>query len=36
MVEENVIVNHNDEQIGLMPKLEAHEKAVYRAFSVLF
>jgi isopentenyl-diphosphate delta-isomerase len=36
MVEENVIlVNHNDEQIGLMPKLEAHEKAVlHRAFSV--
>jgi isopentenyl-diphosphate delta-isomerase len=36
MTEENVIlVNHNDEQIGLMPKLEAHEKAVlHRAFSV--
>ena len=36
MVEENVIlVNENDEQIGLMPKLEAHEKAVlHRAFSV--
>ena len=36
MVEENVIlVNQNDEQIGLMPKLEAHEKAVlHRAFSV--
>ena len=36
MVEENVIlVNRNDEQIGLMPKLEAHEKAVlHRAFSV--
>jgi isopentenyl-diphosphate delta-isomerase len=30
MVEENVIlVNHNDEQIGLMPKLEAHEKQFY-------
>jgi isopentenyl-diphosphate delta-isomerase len=36
MKEENVIlVNPNDEQIGLMPKLEAHEKAVlHRAFSV--
>lgn len=36
MKEENVIlVNRNDEQIGLMPKLEAHEKAVlHRAFSV--
>jgi isopentenyl-diphosphate delta-isomerase len=36
MIEENVIlVNKNDEQIGLMPKLEAHEKAVlHRAFSV--
>jgi isopentenyl-diphosphate delta-isomerase len=36
MIEENVIlVNDNDEQIGLMPKLEAHEKAVlHRAFSV--
>lgn len=36
MTEENVIlVNTNDEQIGLMPKLEAHEKAVlHRAFSV--
>jgi len=36
MEEENVIlVNRNDEQIGLMPKLEAHEKAVlHRAFSV--
>lgn len=36
MEEENVIlVNLNDEQIGLMPKLEAHEKAVlHRAFSV--
>ena len=36
MIEENVIlVNQNDEQIGLMPKLEAHEKAVlHRAFSV--
>ncbi|MFI0491148.1 isopentenyl-diphosphate Delta-isomerase [Flavobacterium sp.] len=36
MKEENVIlVNEKDEQIGLMPKLEAHEKAVlHRAFSV--
>jgi isopentenyl-diphosphate delta-isomerase len=36
MQEENVIlVNVNDEQIGLMPKMEAHEKAVlHRAFSV--
>jgi isopentenyl-diphosphate Delta-isomerase len=36
MKEENVIlVNTKDEQIGLMPKLEAHEKAVlHRAFSV--
>jgi hypothetical protein len=29
MVEENVIlVNHNDEQIGLMPKLEAHGSCI--------
>lgn len=36
MKEENVIlVNEKDEPIGLMPKLEAHEKAVlHRAFSV--
>ncbi|HRN99531.1 MAG TPA: isopentenyl-diphosphate Delta-isomerase [Flavobacterium sp.] len=36
MKEENVIlVNEKDEQIGLMPKLEAHQKAVlHRAFSV--
>lgn len=36
MKEEQVIlVNENDEQIGLMPKLEAHEKALlHRAFSV--
>lgn len=34
--EENVVlVNENDEQIGLMPKMEAHEKAVlHRAFSI--
>ena len=30
-----ILVNENDEQIGLMPKLEAHQKAVlHRAFSV--
>ncbi len=36
MQEENVIlVNEKDEQIGLMPKMEAHEKALlHRAFSV--
>ncbi|WP_341216508.1 isopentenyl-diphosphate Delta-isomerase [uncultured Wocania sp.] len=36
MKEEQVIlVNKNDEQIGLMPKMEAHEKALlHRAFSV--
>ncbi|CDF80192.1 isopentenyl-diphosphate delta-isomerase [Formosa agariphila KMM 3901] len=36
MIEENVIlVDENDEPIGLMPKLEAHEKGVlHRAFSV--
>ena len=36
MTEENVIlVNEKDEPIGLMPKLEAHQKAVlHRAFSV--
>jgi isopentenyl-diphosphate Delta-isomerase len=36
MKEENVIlVNSTDQQIGLMPKMEAHEKAVlHRAFSV--
>lgn len=36
MTEEKVIlVNENDEQIGLMEKLEAHEKAIlHRAFSV--
>jgi len=36
MNEEKVIlVNEKDEKIGLMPKLEAHEKAVlHRAFSV--
>ena len=36
MKEENVIlVNEQDQPIGLMPKLEAHEKAIlHRAFSV--
>lgn len=36
MQEEQVIlVNEQDEKIGLMPKMEAHEKAVlHRAFSV--
>jgi isopentenyl-diphosphate delta-isomerase len=36
MNEEKVIlVNEKDEQIGLMPKLEAHQKAIlHRAFSV--
>lgn len=30
-----ILVNENDEKIGLMPKLEAHEKALlHRAFSV--
>lgn len=30
-----VLVNEKDEQIGLMPKMEAHEKAkLHRAFSV--
>ena len=34
MVEENVIlVNENDEPIGLMPKLEAHEKALLHRHS---
>ena len=36
MIEEQVIlVNEQDEPIGLMNKMEAHEKAVlHRAFSV--
>jgi isopentenyl-diphosphate delta-isomerase len=30
-----ILVNENDEQIGTMPKMEAHEKALlHRAFSV--
>lgn len=33
--EQVILVNENDDQIGLMPKMEAHEKAVlHRAFSV--
>ncbi|MDV7139440.1 isopentenyl-diphosphate Delta-isomerase [Maribacter sp. TH_r10] len=33
--EEVILVNTNDEQIGTMPKMEAHEKAMlHRAFSV--
>ncbi len=36
MEEENVIlVNERDEQIGVMPKMEAHQKAaLHRAFSI--
>ncbi|MEO9891732.1 isopentenyl-diphosphate Delta-isomerase [Aurantibacter sp.] len=37
MVEEEkvILVNENDEELGTMPKMEAHEKAVlHRAFSV--
>jgi len=35
MEEQVVLVNEKDEQIGLMPKMEAHEKALlHRAFSV--
>lgn len=35
MEEKVILVNQNDEQLGLMPKMEAHEKAVlHRAFSV--
>ncbi|MBX2827130.1 MAG: isopentenyl-diphosphate Delta-isomerase [Flavobacteriaceae bacterium] len=35
MEEQVILVNEKDEKIGLMPKLEAHEKGVlHRAFSV--
>ncbi len=35
MVEKVILVDENDNQLGLMPKMEAHEKAVlHRAFSV--
>tara|TARA_R110002124_G_scaffold241687_2_gene406887 strand:- start:102 stop:620 length:519 start_codon:yes stop_codon:yes gene_type:complete len=34
-VEQVILVDENDNQIGLMPKMEAHEKALlHRAFSV--
>uniref|UniRef100_UPI003562ADB2 isopentenyl-diphosphate Delta-isomerase n=1 Tax=Muriicola sp. TaxID=2020856 RepID=UPI003562ADB2 len=33
--EKVILVNENDEEVGTMPKMEAHEKAVlHRAFSV--
>ena len=33
--EQVILVNERDEQVGLMPKMEAHEKALlHRAFSV--
>lgn len=33
--EQVILVDQNDNQIGLMPKMEAHEKALlHRAFSV--
>jgi isopentenyl-diphosphate delta-isomerase len=33
--EQVILVNENDEKIGVMPKMEAHEKALlHRAFSV--
>ncbi|GGD43896.1 isopentenyl-diphosphate Delta-isomerase [Muriicola marianensis] len=35
MEEKVILVNERDEQVGTMPKMEAHEKAVlHRAFSV--
>jgi len=35
MEEQVILVNENDEQIGLMPKMEAHKKGVlHRAFSI--
>ena len=35
MEEQVILVDENDNQIGLMPKMEAHEKALlHRAFSV--
>lgn len=35
MKEEVILVNENDEQLGLMEKMEAHQKArLHRAFSV--
>ncbi|MEM7187661.1 MAG: isopentenyl-diphosphate Delta-isomerase [Bacteroidota bacterium] len=35
MEEQVILVNENDEKIGLMPKMEAHEKGLlHRAFSI--
>jgi isopentenyl-diphosphate delta-isomerase len=35
IIEQVILVNENDEQVGLMEKIEAHEKALlHRAFSV--
>ncbi|MFQ3181806.1 MAG: isopentenyl-diphosphate delta-isomerase, partial [Polaribacter sp.] len=35
MEEQVILVDENDQQIGLMEKIEAHEKALlHRAFSV--
>lgn len=35
MEEQVILVDHNDNPRGLMPKMEAHEKAeLHRAFSV--
>jgi isopentenyl-diphosphate delta-isomerase len=35
MIEEVILVNENDEELGAMEKMEAHQKAVlHRAFSV--
>jgi len=35
MLQEVILVNENDEQIGVMEKIAAHEKALlHRAFSV--
>ena len=34
-IEKVILVDENDNQIGLMPKLEAHQKGVlHRAFSI--
>ena len=34
-VEKVILVDKNDKQVGLMPKLEAHKKGVlHRAFSI--
>src|SRR5688572_13603375 len=35
LMDEVILVNENDEQVGVMEKMEAHEKALlHRAFSV--